>query len=277
MTNLTINKVNVHCHVAGEGAGEPVLLLHCSSSTHSQWWSLWNLLEANFEVWAPDLYGYGGTDLWTGGSENLIEEEAKLIRGLIDKIGAPVHLVGHSIGGVISLRVAMEDPSLLKSLVLIEPVAAWLLEGDQDLSPYLEFRDIRNEFHSRFAAGDIDAAVLPYYDYWSGAGAWGKTEGKLREYVLATAEKVGQEFAAIYNSDNMFSPLENIDLPTTIIRGADTPSPTRRIADILSFTWPHASLHTIPDAGHLSPISHPAEVNELIKNHLIQQSIPVSS
>jgi len=43
---------------------------------------------------------------------------------MIDQIGDPVHLVGHSFGGVVSLRTAMDNQSQLRSLMLIEPVAA---------------------------------------------------------------------------------------------------------------------------------------------------------
>ena len=78
---------------------------------------------------------------------------------MIDQIGDPVHLVGHFFGGVVSLRTAMDNQSQLRSLMLIEPVAAWLMEGDDDLAPYIEFRDRRDEFHKWVEQGDIDAAV----------------------------------------------------------------------------------------------------------------------
>ncbi len=267
MPTLEIENVKVNYHVSG--SGEPVVLLHCSSSTHRQWRDLWKLIESNFQVWAPDLYGYGDTDLWPGGNDTLIAEEAKLVRGLIEHIGKPVHLVGHSFGGVVSLRLAMENRTLLRSLVLIEPIAAWLMENDDDLGPYLELRGIRDEFHGQLDSGDTSAAVRPYYDYWSGEGAWNNTEGSLREYVLATAKKVYLEFAAIYNSGNTILPLDQIKLPTTIIRGSQTPSSTKRITEILSQAWTWAPVHSIPGGGHLSPITHPDEVNNLVKFHLM--------
>src|SRR5690348_9869377 len=112
------------------GSGETVLLLHATASSSAQWFDLAGVLRANCHVVAPDLYGYGETDPWPGNRPFALSEEAALADAVLPRDGRPVHLVGHSYGGAVALRFALQQPERLRSLVLIEPVAFHLLWGD---------------------------------------------------------------------------------------------------------------------------------------------------
>lgn len=249
------------------GAGESVVLLHCSSSSLNQWRALCGQLEGRFRVLAPDLYGYGGSGPWAGNVENLLHDEAEMVRRLAGS-GASFHLVGHSYGGAIALRLALETPSLLKSLVLIEPIACWLLEEDKCDAPYYrEITAIADTYETAMMRGDADAALTPYIDYWNGEGAWATMESELRNYILTTANKSAAEFKAIFDASNSVSELGSITVPTTIIRGGETRIPARRIAEIVAGRISESVFVTIPGAGHLSPITHPELVNEAIHAH----------
>jgi len=56
------------------GAGEPVVLLHCSASSSEQWRALMESLADRYHVLARDLYGYGRTSPWRGSGFSLAHE-----------------------------------------------------------------------------------------------------------------------------------------------------------------------------------------------------------
>ena len=81
-------------------------------------------LEGRFRIFTPDLPGYGASTVAATGG---LGGDAAIIGALIDRIGAPVHLVGHSYGGAVALKLAASRPDAVRSLTVIEPVAFHLL------------------------------------------------------------------------------------------------------------------------------------------------------
>ncbi len=92
------------------GSGQAVLLLHSSANSSAQWRALRADLETRYRVFALDLYGYGGTDPWSGHRALTLADEAALVGALIERRDGPVHLVGHSDGGAVAPRVALHRP-----------------------------------------------------------------------------------------------------------------------------------------------------------------------
>jgi pimeloyl-ACP methyl ester carboxylesterase len=60
-----------------------------------------------------------------------------------------------------------------------------------------------------------------------------------------------------------------IDVTTLILCGTQSPKPSRAISRLLADTLPCVKHRTIRNAGHMSPITHPAEVNPVILEHLL--------
>ena len=101
------------------GAGEPIVLLHCTGGSGRQWAEPAEDLHADFQVIAPDLCGYGATTHWPGYGTFNLAVEADLVGALLDKLERPAHIVGHSFGGAVGLQLAMRYPEQLRSLTLI--------------------------------------------------------------------------------------------------------------------------------------------------------------
>ena len=59
-----------------------------------------------------------------------------------------------------------------------------------------------------------------------------------------------------------------ITTPTLLIKGGKTRTPAREVVDLLGDTMPNAKVETLKGAGHMSPFTHPAELNQLILAHL---------
>ncbi|HYA15265.1 MAG TPA: alpha/beta fold hydrolase [Syntrophales bacterium] len=126
MSHIIINGRPVY--LKREGKGEPVFLLHAAGSSGIQWRMISEILKERYLLYIPDLYGEGKTPALEDWS-SLLDEETNLIRHLIDSTGGSVHLVGHSYGGVIAMRLALSDQHRIASLTLIEPVVFNLLRN----------------------------------------------------------------------------------------------------------------------------------------------------
>ena len=133
MSITSIDVGGIICQYFAVGAGEPIVLLHCTGHSGRQWAELAAALRTDFEVIAPDLCGYGGTAHWPGSGTFNLGIEADLVAALVERLNRPAHIVGHSFGGAVALQLALRHPDLVKSLTVIEPAAFHLLcDGDDE-------------------------------------------------------------------------------------------------------------------------------------------------
>ena len=108
-------------------AGMPVIALHCSGADGRQWRKLADTVSSQRNLIAVECYGCESTGHWPGDHAFTLADEAHRVIDLIDRLGTQAHLVGHSYGGGVALRVAVERPHAIASLALYEPSAFHLL------------------------------------------------------------------------------------------------------------------------------------------------------
>ena len=110
------------------GAPERALYVHGLGGASTNWTDLAGLLAVRFEGWAVDLPGFGRSqpppgDRYTvrGHMRTVVDvlEHVAALPG--EAAGRPVHLVGNSLGGLISLLVAAQRPDLVATLTLVSP------------------------------------------------------------------------------------------------------------------------------------------------------------
>ena len=95
-----------------------MILIHGFGGDHNNWLFNQDTLAASSLVYALDLPGHGGSskDVGTGS----IGELTNCVAGFIGALDiGPAHLIGHSMGGLIALRCALENASLVTTLTLI--------------------------------------------------------------------------------------------------------------------------------------------------------------
>jgi pimeloyl-ACP methyl ester carboxylesterase len=118
-TITTASGITVSYSVAG--AGPPLLLVHGAFSDHESNWAFVSPRFAQrFTVYAIARRGRGGTDAT---DDHTLDDEALDVAGLVDAIGEPVYLLGHSYGAHCALIAAARQPDRVRKLVLYEP--AW--------------------------------------------------------------------------------------------------------------------------------------------------------
>src|SRR3712207_3046940 len=120
MPKLNLSGLELHFETAG--AGPPVLLLAGIASDGASWLPLLPRLNPHFRLIMLDNRGAGRTSApFPLEIDDMVEDSAALIRHLG---WGPVHVVGHSMGGMIGLRLAGRHPHLVRRLVVMRSGAA---------------------------------------------------------------------------------------------------------------------------------------------------------
>lgn len=113
---------DIRLNYVEDGAGDAVLLLHGQGGHGADWASQVEALRAQYRVVAPDLRGHGESTVTPGPYHMgmLAGDVALLCAGL----GlSRVHVVGHSLGGMVALQLALDHPQLVRSLSILNSTA----------------------------------------------------------------------------------------------------------------------------------------------------------
>ncbi|MDP2344067.1 MAG: alpha/beta fold hydrolase [Deltaproteobacteria bacterium] len=279
--------MTLHTIDQGPRDGDVVVVLHSGGMSSRQWRKLIELLSKTRRAVAPDFLGSGQNPPWPADAPFHFDDDVAAVDDLIKGIGKPVHLVGHSYGGLACLVLARRDPMRVRSLCLYDPVAWGVLQDDDDaaLGAAARARVLTNASGPGVLGGPRGAGATPgldtmnpvggsaawfeqFVDYWSGEGAWqGLSEGA-RGAFLAVGRKVFLEVASLLADQTPASSYADIQAPTILLRGEHTPIAAQRVSAILAKAMPAATLHTVAGAGHMGPITHADVVNELIAAHI---------
>jgi len=250
------------------GAGEPIVLLHCSSGSSGAWAPVMNHLGQDYRILAPDLLGYGRTAPWPRDAPLAPDAELGVVEALLDVAGRPAHVVGHSYGGTVALRAARRFPRQVASLALIEPVAFHLLRRADEPDGWREIAALAERHLALVGEGRDAAAAEAFVTYWTGPKAWQQMPDTARDSAVRSAVKVAAEWRLMFASEDDLDAIAGIKAPTLLICGGRTRTPARRVVDILRQALPHARHHEIAGAGHMSPLTHPACIVDAIRRHV---------
>jgi pimeloyl-ACP methyl ester carboxylesterase len=254
----------------GPDSKPAVIALHCSGSTGRQWNKLALALGDRFSMIAPDLIGSGATPPWKGGRRFRLADEAARITAIIDALDGDVHLVGHSYGGSVALRVACERPARIASLSLYEPVAFHVLRslGPDARAALAEIRSVAGRVAHDVTVEDYRAASRHFVDYWNGEGTWAGLKLDSQAEFVRYVSKAPLEFSALIDEPTPLAAYGRLACPVLLMRGARAPKPTALIAQKLFSIFHNAVLEEIPGAGHMGPFSHGELVSEMIAAHV---------
>jgi pimeloyl-ACP methyl ester carboxylesterase len=124
-----------------QGSQGPLLVaLHGFGSDRTSWLTLESFLLARGRLLTMDLPGHGrnAADVGDGRLSSLAEAAAQRLDALGDE---PWHLIGHSLGGGLALRLAERFPERVASLTLMAPVGLGLGVNADFLSAFPQIQD----------------------------------------------------------------------------------------------------------------------------------------
>ena len=246
-----MNGTTLHWELAG-GGGSPVVLTHGLGSELGFWAPVVDALAAHHRVLRWDLRGSGASAAPPGPYDPALF--ASDLAALLDHAGIErAHLVGHSGGGVVTQRFALDHPARVRSLVLVgtssevgeKASAAWTrladaVERHGFASPAADRAPSARGFAPAFAAAHPDVVR--------------ELGERMRRNDPAAYAATARAFA----SYRFTAELRAVDAPALVVQGLDDALTPPGGSVILARALPRARLVMVPGAGHYLPVEMPA-------------------
>ena len=235
------------------GAGPPVLLIHGVGLNADAWEPQIRTLSTRRRVIAVDLPGHGQTGRLPDGAglDDYVEAMAWLIGEL--EI-APVPVVGHSMGALIALGLALDHPSMIAALVSLNAVYC----RDPVARSAVEIRAAQLTGGTFEAAGPIAR--------WFPGDQNGALARRTADWLHAVDPK---GYAAAYRvfatSDHVYEGrLGELGCRALFLTGVSDPNSTPAMAARMARETPDGHSVALPGGRHMMHLTHPAEISNSI-------------
>jgi pimeloyl-ACP methyl ester carboxylesterase len=265
--------------------GDEVALhfLHANGYPPDCYKPLFELLKTQYRVFGMYL-----RPLWMNSNPNDIRDWHPLSDDLhlfLSSQPGPVIGVGHSIGATVTLRTALREPDKFRALVLIDPVLfiprfliywhiARVLGLGDSFHPL-----IRGAKKRRRSFDDLDIVFRGYrtrsiFRYMSNENLQIFIEGITRPMTDGSYELVypPEWEAQIYRTGmhdfDILRDLPHLEVPTLIIRGAETDTFLEDAAKLVKRKQPKVRIESLEKSTHILPLEHPNEVFEIMQSFL---------
>ena len=248
-----------------QGSGVGVVCLHSNASTSAQWRGLSEALANRFRVLAVDAYGAGKSPEWPAERPLRLEDEVALVSTIFRHAGDSFHLVGHSYGAAVALKLATLYPQRVRSLVIYEPTLFHLVvDDDPASSPAGGLWQAATDAAQAIEQGDSHAGAERFIDFWMRPGAWAGMPPARQAAVAGSMRNVGRWRDAAFGETAPASAFAALDVPVLCLWGEDSPESSRSVVRVLSDLLARVSLAPQRGLGHMGPITHPERVNPQI-------------
>jgi pimeloyl-ACP methyl ester carboxylesterase len=261
---MDIQLNGVRIHYTRSGAGYPVVFLHAGVADSRMWDPQVAGLGKHFDVIAPDMRGYGKSELpatsWSPVADVLALMDALRIRE------AP-HVVGCSIGGGVAIDFALVHPERVAKLVLVGAGVSGQPYDDK-------YDELFAEVTAAEESKDLDVLNEAELKLWLvGPGrASSQIDQRLRDLFLdMNGIALKSDFASAPTKKvdpPAYGRLAELKAPTLVIVGDEDLSEIRDTADLLVSKIPNARKAVIHNAAHLPNLEHPEEFNRLVLDFL---------
>ena len=292
---LSVGDVFVRSTAAPPGA-EPAVLVHGLGGSALNWTDLMGLLSqhgyagAGMACDALDLPGFGFSPPPVDGDYSLAARAGAVISLIEQRAGGPVHLIGNSLGGAISTRVAARRPDLVRSLTLISPalpdlrprvlparlavvavpgLGRWLLSKMLTMTPERRtdtsigelYADPSRLLPERRAEAIAEITRRDRLSY-SVDALLGSTRALVAEYARPGPASLWQDAA-------------NVTAPTLLIHGSHDRLVNPAMAGRAARTFRNCRAVVLPMTGHVAMMEQPeqvaAEMREFLRRALAPQ------
>lgn len=259
MPSLTTDQGNVHYEVYGHG--KPVILLHGWLGSWGLWQQTMADLGSSYRTYALDFWGFGES-----GKRRVtydVQDFVSLVDQFMEQLGiAGAPLVGHSMGGTVSLSVAINYPGrVTKVAVAGSPIAG------SSLAPLLKLAGYRSLAFLLFNLMIPFRAWMKYFYSRQICSDPRFPDMMDRDLSRTTLESFLLSIASLRRTD-LRSCLGQVRVPVLGMYGDKD-----RVVDPLQWEplekgVPHARIARFPTAGHFMMLESPVEFSQILKRFL---------
>ena len=255
--NLELNFLEVFCEKPEE---ETIVFVHGFGGDLNSWSYNQVELSTHFNTISLDLPGHGGSALEVD-SGNVSELSEILISLFEKKEINQAHLVGHSLGGAISLLMAYKKPEIFKTLTLICPVLTGCKTNTEFLEGFI-YADSRKQMRNVVSELYANPKVVNrnFIDETLKSRRFDGAKQALNKIKDANFLPSGE-------GSFQLPPLEEIKAPIQIIKGSEDKIIKFSEYDLLST---NIKIHELNGSGHMPQMEEHNQVNKIIEAFIHQ-------
>jgi pimeloyl-ACP methyl ester carboxylesterase len=243
-----MGSVHVHHEIVGTGAA--VLFTHGFAASSHMYAATVADLSADHTAITWDIRGHGKSDSSTDPTEYSVAASLDDMATSLDAADAErAVLVGHSLGGYLSLEFTLAHPARVEGLVLVDTGPGY--RNDQG-------REAWNEMAERYAA-DLDERGL---DGLPGSAELDPSVHRSAEGLALAARGILRQ-----RDGHVLEALPTIAAPTLVVVG-ERDEPFLAGSRYMAAKIPRARLVVIEGAGHAPPVTHPDAFNAALRSFL---------
>lgn len=254
--HLDVGGRSVHYRVGGAGA--PVMMIHGWLESSWCWTRILERLMPQYRTYAVDLVGFGQSTAPEDTTPYDIDSQTEVLEALLrERVGEPVHLVGHSMGGMVGLQIAARFPELVRSLTLVSvPV-----DGPQAVARVLQIVGlpiIRDSTFRLLRSRGITRLLSNFFVY----------DTPVPDQMLEDAQKVSH--AAVFGSaqailsTNLEPILKKVRAPTLVLFGDKDRVVDLNQGALAADRIRHSELRIFRACGHCPNIEEPWKTSEAL-------------
>ena len=239
------------------GSGPALLLVHGALSDHdTNWTAARGGLEERFTLYRMARRGRGATDATIGHS---VEDEAGDVASIVDAIGGPVHVLGHSYGAHCALAGAVRARNV-ERLVLYEPPRRSAIPPET-LSR-IEALAAKEDWDGLVATFMRDCLLLPS-DVIEAARATDDWTN-----MIADAKPSVGDWRALLRYDFDASTFRSLTLPVLLLAGSESPT-EQYVTDDLEAALPNVKKVVLDGEGHEAATTAPEAFVRVVTEFLL--------
>jgi pimeloyl-ACP methyl ester carboxylesterase/CRP-like cAMP-binding protein len=274
LSTLRVGNQLINFYEEGRRDRQLVLLIHGWSSSAYAMSPLMALLSQRYWCIAVDLPGYGNSPRMK--NEVTIEQYANVLASFVESLyDGPVILVGHSMGGMISITMAEKFPELITRMILISPTVTGKLSTYINLivSPITKLEQFSStrfisRFVERISSTVVDRIMRPA-SFAARTGITSEDYNRLKTDARRSDQGIVRaECFDAMRANNLSGRLAGIQTPTLVVWGAEDNTVPLSDAGIIADEWPMADLRIMPRAGHWPQFERPEDTRRMIANFL---------
>ncbi len=242
------------------GSGSPLVLVHGTGASAARWTPVLPALEAHFTVYALHRRGRAGSG---DTPPYALKHEFEDIAALVNCIGKPVAVLGHSFGGLCTLEAALLTSRIHKLILYEPPIPVAGTNSQPD--------GLIERLEALLAAGDREGGLTAFvrevlqmpesdFENFRASPTWPSR--------VAAAHTLPRELRAQADYQFQSEHFQNLTIPTLLLSGEQSPARFRAANDVLAATLPDNQIVTLAGQKHNAMDTAPELFTRVVINFL---------
>lgn len=248
-------------HYETLGRGRPVLLLHGWLGSWALYRRTLEILSKEFKTYALDFFGFG--ESFDRGADFSVDNFVSSVDQFMERLGiVKAPLIGHSMGGTVSLAAAVRYPEkVVKIAVIGSPIQG------TSLNPLLKLSGYKGTANIMWTSPVLLKLFIRAYAYYIAKDGRSLGAMMVDDISKISVDSFFQSIGTLRQTD-LRNEIGQLKMPILGIYGKHDRIVSPRQSKVLQQYAPHSRVAWFEKAGHFPMMDDPDHFHEVIRDFL---------